>query len=192
MIRAIADAKRAQWKPMYGDEWPEQTYFPNTELSDGEQVRFDGLTITAFELGEGESHADSFLMAEPEGGDPVAFIGDAAFNGTHPYTADGHTTSWLSTLDRLSRDLTGTRLFPGHGAPADVGLLADQRRYLMAYREVVRRLAAGSDQLSDAGRAELEATMQQFLPDARLTWMIGLGADAVAAELATQAQAASS
>jgi hypothetical protein len=29
--------------------------------------------------------------------------------------------------------------------------------------------------------------MRRFLPDAPLTWMIGLGADAVAAELAAEA-----
>jgi hypothetical protein len=32
--------------------------------------------------------------------------------------------------------------------------------------------------------------MQRFLPDAPLTWMIGLGADAVAAELASERTAA--
>jgi hypothetical protein len=30
-------------------------------------------------------------------------------------------------------------------------------------------------------------TMRRFLPDAPLTWMIGLGTDAVAAELAAEA-----
>jgi len=41
--------------------------------------------------------------------------------------------------------------------------------------------------LSDAAKAELEAAMTAFLPFAPLTWMIGLGADAVAAELAAAA-----
>ena len=50
-------------------------------------------------------------------------------------------------------------------------------------REAVRRLAAGAPSLSDAQRAELTAVMTAFLPDAPLSWMIGLGADAVAAEL---------
>src|SRR5262245_34605350 len=32
-IREVADAKRAQWSPVYGAEWPTGTYYPNTELS---------------------------------------------------------------------------------------------------------------------------------------------------------------
>jgi glyoxylase-like metal-dependent hydrolase (beta-lactamase superfamily II) len=187
-IREIADAKRAQWGPVYGPEWPAETYYPDTELRDGEAVGLDGLTITAHELGEGESHADSYFLVRPTDGEPVAFIGDLAFHGTHPYTADGHTTAWLATLDRLIPELAGTRrLLPGHGAPAGVELLAEQRRYVMFYREAVRRLSDGTGKLDDAAKAELEATLRRFLPDAPLTWMIGLGADAVAAELAAQA-----
>ena len=75
-------------------------------------------------------------------------------------------------------------LYPGHGDPAGPGVLAEQRRYLLYYREVVRRLAGGEAKLLPSARAELDAAMQAFLPSAPLTWMIGLGADAVAAELA--------
>jgi glyoxylase-like metal-dependent hydrolase (beta-lactamase superfamily II) len=193
-IREVADAKRAQWSPVYGAEWPTATYYPNTELRDGQQVTIDGLAVTARELGPGESHADSYLLVQPAGRarEPVAFTGDLAFHGTHPYTADGHTGAWLATLDRLATDLQVSgvrRLLPGHGAATSPELLADQRRYLLFYREVVRRLAEGAPELNDAAKSELEATMRRFLPDAPLTWMIGLGADAVAAELATEAEA---
>jgi hypothetical protein len=40
-----------------------------------------------------------------------------------------------------------------------------------------------------AAKSELTAALQAFLPDAPLTWMIELGADAVAAELAAQGPA---
>jgi glyoxylase-like metal-dependent hydrolase (beta-lactamase superfamily II) len=181
-IREIADAKRAQWGPVYGDQWPSDTYYPNTELVDGQPVELDGVTFTAHDLGPAESHADSYLLAGADGS-RVAFIGDVAFHGTHAYTADGHTTAWLVTLDRLGRELAGVRLLPGHGQPAGAELLADQRRYLMHYREVVRRLARDHQPLDDTARADLEASMRTFLPDAPLSWLIGLGADAVGAEL---------
>ena len=74
-------------------------------------------------------------------------------------------------------------MYPGHGEPAGPGLFADQRRYLLYYRELVRRLSGGEPQLSEAAKAELSTALQAFLPDAPLTWMIDLGADAVAAEL---------
>ncbi|GAB3897405.1 hypothetical protein GCM10029964_080170 [Kibdelosporangium lantanae] len=63
-------------------------------------------------------------------------------------------------------------------------MLADQREYLMMYRETVARLASGAPTLTEGQRAELTEVMTRFLPDAPLTWMIGLGADAVAADLA--------
>jgi hypothetical protein len=61
----------------------------------------------------------------------------------------------------------------------------DPRRWVRAGL-VVRRLADGAPKLSDAAKGDLEAMMRRFLPDAPLTWMIGLGADAVAAELAAE------
>jgi hypothetical protein len=82
MIEQVADAKRAQWSPVYGDEWPAETHYPNSLLADGNK------------------------------------------------------------------------------------------------------------QLPEAARSELDAAMRAFLPDAPLTWMIELGADAVAAELAAGTQAA--
>jgi glyoxylase-like metal-dependent hydrolase (beta-lactamase superfamily II) len=182
-IRQVADAKRAQWGPVYGDQWPAVTAYPTAELADGESVAFDGVTITAREYGANESHADSVLTAEGDGGRRLAFIGDLAFHRTHPYTADGHSTSWLSTMDRLVADTTGADVRPGHGAPGTSDMFAEQRRYLLFYRDVVRRLADGEPVLSETAKAELDVIMRRFLPDAPLGWMITLGADAVAAEL---------
>ena len=50
----------------------------------------------------------------------------------------------------------------------------------------VRDLAAGRPSLADEARRELEARMQRCLPNGPLPWLIGLGADAVAAELAAE------
>jgi glyoxylase-like metal-dependent hydrolase (beta-lactamase superfamily II) len=180
-IERIAAAKRAQWQPVYGDEWPDRHRVPDQRLSTGDVVELGGLRFTLHALGAAESHADSYLTLDDQ-----AFIGDLAFHGTHPYTADGHTGNWLAALDTLADKLTGATLYPGHGKPSGVGMLADQRRYLMMYRETVRRIAAGAPALTDVQRAELTSVMTRFLPAAPLTWMIGLGADAVAAELASE------
>lgn len=187
-IREIADAKRAQWGPVYGDEWPAVTAYPTVELADREQVVLDEITYTARELGAAESHADSYFLAQPADAAPVAFIGDLAFHGVHSYTADGHSTRWLEVLDRLAGELADVaRLFPGHGEPTGPELFTAQRRYLLRYQEAVRQLADGRPSLDEAAKAELDAQIRQFLPNAPLTWMIGLGADAVAAELSTVA-----
>jgi glyoxylase-like metal-dependent hydrolase (beta-lactamase superfamily II) len=189
MIKEIADAKRAQWSPVYGDQWPAETYYPNSLLADGASVTFDELRFTVRDLGPAESHADSYFVLVADGGAPVAFTGDLAFSGTHPYTADGHSGRWLAALDVLAGELADMRtLYPGHGGPAGPALFAEQRRYLLYYRELIRRLSGGQPRLTDAARAELDAGLRSFLPGAPLTWMIGLGADAVAAELAGAAE----
>ena len=185
VIQEIAAAKRAQWSPVYGPEWPAETYFPNTLLADEATVQLGELSFTVREIGPAESHADSYFVLTANGGTAVAFTGDLAFHGTHPFTADGHSGSWLAALDALTGELAGIgTLYPGHGDPAGPGLLADQRRYLLYYRELIRRLSGGEPKLSEAAKAELSTAIQAFLPDAPLTWMIDLGADAVAAELA--------
>jgi glyoxylase-like metal-dependent hydrolase (beta-lactamase superfamily II) len=185
VIEEIAAAKREQWVPTYGAEWPVETYYPNSPLADGAQVQLQDLLVSVRELGPAESHADSYITVTADGRRPVAFIGDTAFDGMHPYTADGHSGRWLAVLDVLANELTDTAVvYPGHGDPATPALFAEQRRYLLYYREMVRRLSGGEPRLSEAARAELSTAMEAFLPGAPLTWMIGLGADAVAGELA--------
>ena len=185
VIEEIADAKRAQWSPVYGAEWPSETYYPNSLVADGTRIQLDEMSFTVREAGPAESHADSYLLMAANGSDPVAFIGDLAFHGTHSYTADGHSGAWLAALDLLGGELAGIgTLYPGHGAPAGAGLLADQRRYLLYYRELIRRLSGGEPELSAAAKSELTGALQTFLPDAPLTFLIELGANAVAAELA--------
>jgi hypothetical protein len=185
VIEEIAGAKRARWSPVYGAEWPAETCYPNSLLADGARVRLDELSFTVRDVDPAESHADSYLVLTANEGAPIAFTGDLAFHGPHPYTADGHSGAWLAALDVLGGQLAGTGiLYPGHGHPAGPGLVADQRRYLLYYRDLIRRLSAGEPQLSEAAKSELSTALQVFLPDAPLTWMIELGADAVAPELA--------
>src|SRR5215813_2546998 len=105
VIEEIADAKRAQWAPVYGTEWPEETYHPNTALQDRQQVVLDEVTVSVREVGPAESHADSYFLVSSGGGRPVAFAGDLAFHGMHPYTADGHSAAWLKVLDLVADDL---------------------------------------------------------------------------------------
>ena len=144
VIEEIADAKRAQWSPVYGAEWPAETYYPNSLLADGAQVQLDEMSFTVREVGPAESHADSYLVLTANEGATIAFTGDLAFHGTHPYTADGHSGAWLAALDVLGGELAGTgTLYPGHGDPAGPGLLADQRRYLLYYRELIRAAIRG-------------------------------------------------
>jgi glyoxylase-like metal-dependent hydrolase (beta-lactamase superfamily II) len=183
IIRDYDASKEKQWKPVFGAEWPPQRAFPDHEVKDGQRLTFDGLTFVAHDLGPAESYADSYweLMA-PE---RAAFIGDEVLSGSHAYTNDGHTTEWLKNLDRLARALKDVKhVYPGHGAAGDTSLLAWEKQYLVKYRQEVEALRAGSDKLSDAQKKTLVATMKAVYPDAGNEFMIALGADTVAAELA--------
>jgi len=190
-IAESAEAKREQWLPMFGDEWPDRYRVPDHPLAGGGVIEVAGLRIDVRDVGAGESHADSYLIVEDAsgGGGRAAFVGDLVFDGVHSYTADGHLRQWLALLDRMQEGLRGVPLYPGHGDPGDLGLVRRQRQYLLMYAQTVRRLAHGEPTLSNEAKAELTAAMVRFLPGGRLDWLVGHGADAVAGELAADAPA---
>jgi glyoxylase-like metal-dependent hydrolase (beta-lactamase superfamily II) len=181
-IRARDDAKRIQWGPLFGDEWPAAATFPDREIADEESVELGGLRFTAWDFGACESECETvWLLGDGE----TAFVGDLLFNGTHAYLADGHTGAWLRALERAEESLAGiATLYVGHGAPATPAAIADQRRYLLMVREAVARVAGGRPELSEAQAGAVTELMQRYMPDAPLSWLVGAGASAVAAELA--------
>jgi glyoxylase-like metal-dependent hydrolase (beta-lactamase superfamily II) len=184
-IRAKDDAKRAQWGPMFGDQWPTSATFPNRTVTDEEAVELGDLRFTAWDFGACESVSETvWLLGDGE----TAFVGDLAFNGTHAYLADGHTDAWLRAIDRAEESFAGVRtLYVGHGASAAPAVLAEQRRYLLMAREAIGRAADGRAQLSEDEANRVAALMERYLAGAPLGWLVGAGASAVAAELAREA-----
>lgn len=183
VIREYDAAKEKQWKPVFKDEWPATRAFPNKEVKSGDKLTFDGMTFVVNDVGAGESHADSYWILE--GSNRAAFIGDMVLNGSHAYTNDGHTQEWLATLARSQKALKGIKqIFPGHGPGGDVSMLAWQSAYLSRYRTEVDALRAGAPSLSEAAKKTLEERMKAAYPEAGNVFMITLGADTVAGELA--------
>ena len=184
-IRARDDAKRDQWGPMFGDEWPSSATFPNRTVADEESVVLGDLRFTAWDFGPGESISETvWLLGDGE----TAFVGDLAFNGTHAYLDDGCTEAWLSAIDRAEESLADVpALYVGHGAPAAPALFSEQRRYLLMAREAIGRVADGRAQLSEDEANRVVSLMERYLPGTPLSWLVGAGASAVAAELAQEA-----
>jgi hypothetical protein len=81
-------------------------------------------------------------------------------------------------------------LYVGHGPPAVPTVLADQRRYLLMAREAIARVAGGRTHLSEEEANRVVSLMERYLPSAPLSWLVGAGAPAVAAELAQETAAA--
>ena len=183
VIREWDGRKEKQWQPVFKDEWPPHRVFPDHEVADGARLTFDQMTFVVHDLGPAESYADSYWeLVSPI---HAAFIGDEVLAGSHAYTNDGHTTEWLHNLDRLSRALKNVKgIYPGHGPSGDPSLFAWERTYLTKYRAEVNRLRAGADRLSAEQKKELVASMKAAYPAATNEFMIGLGADTVATELA--------
>jgi glyoxylase-like metal-dependent hydrolase (beta-lactamase superfamily II) len=183
-IRAKDEAKRAQWGPLFGDEWPASVIFPNRTVADEESLALGDLRFTAWDFGPCESKSETVWLLDDG---HTAFVGDLAFNGTHAYLADGHTDAWLDAIDRAEEALAGVHtLYVGHGAPGTPAVLADQRRYLLMAREAIGRVAGSRAQLSDEEANRVESLMARYLPSAPLSWLVGAGASAVATELAQE------
>jgi glyoxylase-like metal-dependent hydrolase (beta-lactamase superfamily II) len=183
-MRATEAAKHAQWGPVFKDEWIDRWTYPTRLVQDREAVTLDGITYRIYDLGPGgDCDANGIWIMETA--PRAAFVGDLAFNGTHVYTADGHILAWLANLELARTLLAGVpALYPGHGHPGDLNLLNAQRDYLLAYCAAVKELADGQPLLSEQARERLVARMEAVRPGAGLAFMITLGADAVAAELA--------
>jgi len=185
VIREWDARKEAQWKGMFKDEWPAVRTFPNRTVKDDETVFVDGVRFTAHDLGPGESFHDSYWIANAADR-TYAFVGDLIFSSEQSYVSDGHTGEWLANIERVRGSLKGLDLYPGHGPAGGPELLDAQRRYLHRFRDEVRLLAKGRSRLSDSEKNELVSKMSAYLPEAKLTFLISVGADAVAAELAEE------
>lgn len=181
-LRAIDADKRAYWTPIYGDEYPPVTTFPNRLVQGGERVTFDDLTFSVHDMGAGENDFETMFGLLGTG---LTFIGDVAYHRVHAWLAEGRLEAWLTQLDRAEAALAGQQvLYPGHGAPTGLEVLAEQRAYLERYRETVRVLAHGQDQLDEAAGQELTRRMDAFWPGAPLVAWTAPGGSPVAAELA--------
>jgi glyoxylase-like metal-dependent hydrolase (beta-lactamase superfamily II) len=186
LLREIEEPKRAQWHPVFKDDWVPKWTFPNRLVQDGEALSLDGLLLRVQDLGPGgDCDANSVWILEGES--PALFVGDLVFNKMHSYLADGHTTEWLRNIERVrSLASPGAILYPGHGDPGNADLLDAQADYLKYFRNAVRHLSAGRDFLNDSQRSELVHTMEAMVPGGKLSFMIDLSANAVAAELAAE------
>jgi glyoxylase-like metal-dependent hydrolase (beta-lactamase superfamily II) len=184
IIRATEEPKRKQWTPVFKEEWIGKWTYPNKIVNDGETLNFDGISYRLIDLGPGgDSDANSIwiLDAQPK----AAFVGDLVFNGTHSYIADNHLSDWLVNIERARKLLADAdRIYPGHGEAGSLELFDAQKTYLLEYSDAIRKIANGRTALTEGEKQQLTTIMEQFLQGNRLSFLIALSADAVAAELA--------
>jgi glyoxylase-like metal-dependent hydrolase (beta-lactamase superfamily II) len=94
LLREIEQPKRAQWQPVFKNEWVLKWTLPNRVVKDGGLIKVDDVVFHVHELGPGgDCDANSTILLH--GTSPAAFVGDLIFNGMHSYLADGHIKEWL-------------------------------------------------------------------------------------------------
>jgi hypothetical protein len=70
------------------------------------------------------------------------------YHDAHLYLQEHHLDSWLKRLDELesfAKDRV-TTIHPGHGAAADLGLIASTRQYLHDFENAVKKRDAAAAQ----------------------------------------------
>ncbi len=183
LMRKLEAPKRAQWKPVFKDDWIDNWVFPDQIVSDRQVVTLEGNQYRVYDLGAGgDCDANSIWTL-----DGAAFVGDLVFNQMHSYIADGHVAEWYANLERATSWLSpDSVIYPGHGPAGKFDLLLAQKRYLDTYCAGVRELSEGRPTLTDSEKQELVSRMTKAYPGAGLGFMISLSADAVAKELSAK------
>ncbi|NUW46134.1 MBL fold metallo-hydrolase [Nonomuraea rhodomycinica] len=174
-------------------DFPAELTYADRTFEDGALLRVGGLRLETATFAHGESDtADVYYR--PDTGD--LFAGDLATGKVTPALIEGASCGWLQILDQLSGRFSEARtIYPGHGAAGPARALIDeQRRYLRAFRALVRpavapdspdgRTVGGGEQKSII--AELDRAYPGHPPVADLPTIAQENVKAVARELAAE------
>ncbi|GAA2322465.1 hypothetical protein GCM10010149_89510 [Nonomuraea roseoviolacea subsp. roseoviolacea] len=173
--------------------FPATITYADRTFEDGAPLQVGGLRFETATYVHGESDtADVYYR--PDTGD--LFSGDLATGKVTPALTEGTSCGWLQVLDQLGGRFPGARtMYPGHGAAGPARALIDeQRRYLRAFRGLVRPAVAPE---SPAGRevgpgerksivAALDRAYPGFPPVADLPTIVQENVKAVARELSAE------
>ncbi len=179
-IRATAAAKRTQWKPTYGKDYPDSTCLPDHAVPADASVRIDGVELQFRDYGPGEALGESIAVVPSL---HAVFVGDLIYNQVHPWLAEGRSIRWLAQLDRLARDVPADwTVYPGHGAAGGVAVIDAERQYITEFRSATQAKLGPSGLTSDATKEIVEGIRARY-PGWPLEMLIPINAGAVAKEL---------
>jgi glyoxylase-like metal-dependent hydrolase (beta-lactamase superfamily II)/ketosteroid isomerase-like protein len=138
--RVVADvaedgpAMFALLKGRLGPAGPSRLVVPEPLTDLRLQVGSSPAEVVEFEEGESKHTAALHLP-----GSKALLCADLVYNGAHLYVAERHIDGWLTRLDELEQYAAGrvTTLYPGHGLPGDLRLVADTRAYLRDFADAI-------------------------------------------------------
>lgn len=183
LMEDTEEEKHQQWSKMFGDDWIPKWIYPNTLVSDGEEINIAGTAFTVLDIGAGgDCDANSIWLLD--GQEKAAFLGDFIYSHNHTYMADGSILRWLANLEKYAPLLQKyPEYYVGHGPSCDYQSLAKQKDYLLTYCSNVLAATKGTGIFNDETRKALEQTMLSLFPDYGCQFMVALSAGRVGKEL---------
>jgi glyoxylase-like metal-dependent hydrolase (beta-lactamase superfamily II) len=131
----------------------------------GERARIElgGIAVELLYYGSAHTRGDQLVLLPEE---RILFPGDLVENRFLPIFPDEDAEGgrWLELLDRIEA-LAPEVVVPGHGAPGDLGLVAELRDYLLAVRARVEQLNAEGRPLE-----AIEATVDEEMRSRYADW----------------------
>jgi glyoxylase-like metal-dependent hydrolase (beta-lactamase superfamily II) len=131
----------------------------------GERARLElgGIAVELLYYGSAHTRGDQLVLLPEE---RILFPGDLVENRFLPIFPDEDAEGgrWLGLLDRIDA-LAPEVLVPGHGAPGDLGLVAELRDYLLAVRARVEELNADGRSME-----EIETTVDEEMRSRYAGW----------------------
>lgn len=152
-------------RAMFGERFPTQAmidaHLPDMILTDGQATEVDGLSIKTHLFAPSESPGAA-VYELPQLGRII--VGDLVNVLTFPAPTVS-VERWIGQLDRIARIAGDSVLHVGHGpsGPA-ANLIADQRRVLIAFRDLVAAAASDGQGVSKQEREEVVRRMRQTFP----------------------------
>ena len=160
LMRATEEAKRAQWSPVYGDEWIPRWVYPDRLVENGEAVTFDGVSFRVYEVGPGgDCDANSVWVLEDE--PAAAFVGTWYSTAPTPTSPTGAFCAGWRTSSGSGRYWKGSRRSTRDTVVPAVKLLDAQKDYLLAYCAALMEVAgdsAATDERAKEGTRWEDAT----------------------------------
>jgi glyoxylase-like metal-dependent hydrolase (beta-lactamase superfamily II) len=182
-IHACATKVRDKWLPMYGEEYPVITRFPNLVIGRQHTLTFDGTDIIIDSIGPGEA-LDISIVYVPESRDLI--LGDVLYDRTHAWILEQHSREWLVQLEDIkTRYADAKTVYSGHGGSGPMSMLDEQAAYIRRFREIVAD-GASDNAMTPKQKSAVVARIKKTYPDFKQDWWVAINVDAMARELGVE------
>jgi glyoxylase-like metal-dependent hydrolase (beta-lactamase superfamily II) len=179
-IHGCASKVRDKWLPMYGDEYPVITRFPNSMLQREHLLKVDDCEILIHSIGTGEA-TDISIVYVPASRELI--LGDVLYDRTHAWVFEQHSREWLAQLkDIKQRYRDAQKVYSGHGGSGPMGLVDEQRVYIERLGDIVR--SASRDNALDAEqKSAAVAQVKREYANFKQDWWVAINVGAMAREI---------